>query len=62
MNIELEEGIKEVSEELENESTFFSNSSSSLTQEEQHKVIFDNESSSLYSESRQNQIMNIITK
>ena len=52
MNSGLEEGIKEVPEELENASTFFSNSSSSLTYEEQHKVLFDSESSSLYSESR----------
>ena len=50
MKIELEEGIKEVPEELENSDVF--NSRLSLTHEEQHKILFDGESSSLYSETR----------
>jgi hypothetical protein len=50
MNIELEEGIKEESEEMENSDVF--NSRSSLTHDEQHKILFDDESSCLYSEKR----------
>ena len=50
MNIELEEGIKEVSEEMENSEN--SDFRTSLTNKEQHKVLFDGESSSLYSETR----------
>ena len=53
MNIELEEGIKEVSEELENSEII--DSKSSLThegQQGQHKDLFDNETSFLYSATR----------
>jgi protein-tyrosine phosphatase len=50
MNIELEEGIKEVSEEMENSDN--SDFRTSLTNKEQHKILFDGESSSLYSETR----------
>ena len=50
MNIELEEGIKEETEELEKSDSF--NSRSSLTHVEQHKILFEGESSSLYSEKR----------
>ena len=50
MEIELEEGIKEVPEELENSGIL--SKSSTLSQAEQHKILLEGESSSLYSETR----------